>query len=433
MPFSLIAAPSATLFEAGGAWPYLVAFGQGVLVDLTPCVYPLIPITVAVFGAKGVSKPRALMLATAYVLGMAVLYTSLGVLVALTGGQFGAWLASPYVVLPITALLLALAASMFGAFDLQLPTSVQTKLNAVGGTGLLGAFLMGLVSGFISAPCTGPVLLSLLAYIAKSSAEGHSVAYGGSLLFVYALGIGSLFFLVALGASLFKPGRWMEYIKSFFGIGLVVMSLWFLVPIVPALRHFVLDPAWGLYAGIGAAIVGIALGAIHLSFHGSTVERLRKAVAVLIVVVGAQLVLNNIMYVDLGDWRKVETFADFEAVVLEAEDAQRPYLIDFGAEWCTPCKEMEIQTFSDEGIKDELESRFFRVKIDVTDATDDQDLLYKSLISGSLPGVVVYGSDARLSEHFAELRAGTAAPDPAIVLRELTLPPVLLPQLQAIQ
>lgn len=433
MPFSLIAAPSVPIFEAGGVWPYLAAFGQGVLVDLTPCVYPLIPITVAVFGAKGVSKPRALLLATAYVLGMAVLYTSLGVLVALTGGQFGAWLASPFVVFPITALLLALAASMFGAFDLQLPASVQTRLNSVGGAGLLGAFLMGLVSGFISAPCTGPVLLSLLAYIAKSSAEGRSVAYGGSLLFVYALGMGSLFFVVALGASLFRPGRWMEYVKSFFGIGLIVMSLWFLAPVVPGLRDFILDPSWGLYAGIGVALVGVALGAIHLSFYGGMAEKLRKAVAVAVVVIGAQLVLNNILYVDLGDWRKVESVSDFEAVILDAEDAGRPYLIDFGAEWCTPCKEMEVQTFSDAGIKGELESRFFRLKIDVTDPTPEQQALFNSLVDGSLPGVVVYGSNARLSAHFEDLRAGKAAPDPEIDLRVLTLPPELLPQLQAVQ
>ncbi|MCB9705731.1 MAG: thioredoxin family protein [Myxococcales bacterium] len=433
MPLSLLASPSAPLLEAGGLGPYLMAFGQGVLVDLTPCVYPLIPITVAVFGAKGVSKPRALLLASAYVLGMAALYTSLGVLVALTGGQFGAWLGSPVVVLPITALLLALAASMFGAFDIQLPSSLQTRLNTVGGAGPLGAFLMGLVSGFISAPCTGPVLLSLLAYIAKSAAEGRSVAYGGSLLFVYALGMGSLFFVVALGASLFRPGRWMEYVKSFFGIGLLVMALWFLAPLIPSLRDFILDPAWGLYAGVGLALTGVALGAIHLSFYGGAGEKLRKAIAIAVVVVGAQLVLNNILHVDLGEWRKIETLADFEAVVAEAEAAERPYLIDFGAEWCTPCKEMEVQTFAHEGVKGELESRFFRLKIDVTDPNPDQKALFTSLVDGNLPGVVVYPSSAGLSEHFEAIRAGKAAPDPAMDIRALMPPAEFLPQLQAVR
>ena len=121
--------------DCGGIGTYAWAFGQGVLVDLTPCVYPLIPVTVAVFGAKGVSKSRALFLAAAYVLGMAVLYTSLGVAVALAAGGvgFGTWLANPWVVGPLVLILLALAASMFGAFDLQLPTSLETKLSNVGG------------------------------------------------------------------------------------------------------------------------------------------------------------------------------------------------------------------------------------------------------------------------------------------------------------
>ncbi|MEZ4450012.1 MAG: cytochrome c biogenesis protein CcdA [Nannocystaceae bacterium] len=422
---SLLAAP-APLLDSGALGTYLWAFGQGLLVDLTPCVYPLIPITVAVFGAKGVSKPRALLLATAYVLGMATLYTSLGVIVALTGGQFGAWLASPFVVLPITSLLLALAASMFGAFDIQLPASLQTRLNAVGGAGTAGAFLMGLVSGFISAPCTGPVLLSLLAYIAKSSAEGHGVAYGGSILFVYALGMGSLFFAVALGVSLFRPGRWMEHVKSFFGIALLVMALWFLAPLLPGVRELVLDPAWGLWAGLAIAVVGLALGAIYLSFHGDIGEKARKAVAVLVTVAGVQLAINNYLHVELGGWRTVESFAEFEAVVRDAEAGDRPFLIDFGATWCGPCKEMEIKTFSHDEVRGELERRFFRMKIDVSDPNPEQKVLFQAFVGGNLPGVVVYGSDVRLSDHFDALKAGGGVPDPAVALREVTEPDAFL-------
>src|SRR5690606_40739003 len=115
--------------SSGGLGPYLWAFGQGVLVDFTPCVYPLIPITVAVFGAQGVSRGRALFLATAYVLGMATLYTGIGIVASLPGAAFGAWLGNPWVVLPVAGLLTALAASMFGFFDLQLPTSMQGRLH----------------------------------------------------------------------------------------------------------------------------------------------------------------------------------------------------------------------------------------------------------------------------------------------------------------
>ena len=406
--------------EAATFGTYLWAFGQGVLVDLTPCVYPLIPITVAVFGAQGVSRGRALFLASAYVLGMASLYTTLGIVVALTGGQFGAWLGEPVVVLPIVALLLALAASMFGAFDLQLPASVQTRLNTVGGAGPLGAFGMGLVSGFISAPCTGPVLLSLLAYIAKSSSAGGGVWHGGSLLFTYALGMGSLFFAVALGASLFRPGRWMEYVKSFFGVALVVMALWFLAPLSPALRRFMTDPNWGLWLGLGLFSLGLIGGAIHLSFYGDVSEKVRKAIAALVTVVGAQISINNMIYVPSGAWQQVETTAELERALLAAEGRHLPVVIDFGATWCAPCLEMDKLTFHEATVEPILNSRFELIKIDVTQADDEKLALQKAFASETLPSVVIYRSGVRWTDEMDALRAGQLMPAPAVKLDKVT-------------
>lgn len=399
---------------------YAWAFGQGVLVDLTPCVYPLIPITVSVFGAKGVSRGRALLLATAYVLGMATLYTTLGIIVALSGGQFGAWLGDPVVVMPLVAVLLALAASMFGAFDLQLPASVQTRLNTVGGTGPVGAFLMGLVSGFISAPCTGPVLLSLLAFIAKASAQGESLAFGASLLFTYALGMGTLFFAVALGASLFRPGQWMEYVKSVFGISLIVMSLWFLAPLSPALRRFMVDPSWGLWLGLGLTAVGIALGAIHLSYYGELREKLRKTAAIVVTVLGLQVMINNVLYVPTGSWRTVETVADLEEALRAAEDRHLPVVLDFGATWCAPCLEMEKLTFHNEAIEPVLESRFELIKVDVTQETPEKNAIKKAFASETLPSVLVFPSNVRFTEHFDALRSGQEMPKPAAHLHKFT-------------
>ncbi len=419
MPTLLALAPADGL-EAATFGTYLWAFGQGVLVDLTPCVYPLIPITVAVFGAQGVSRGRALFLASAYVLGMAALYTTLGVVVALTGGQFGAWLGEPIVVIPIVALLLALAASMFGAFDLQLPSSVQTRLNAVGGAGPLGAFGMGLVSGFISAPCTGPVLLSLLAYIAKSSAGGGGVWHGGSLLFTYALGMGSLFFAVALGASLFRPGRWMEYVKSFFGVALVVMALWFLAPLSPTLRRFLTDPTWGLWLGLGLFSLGLLGGAIHLSFYGDRSEKLRKAAAALLTVLGAQIAINNIIYVPTGAWHKVETTDELEQALLAAEERHLPVVIDFGAEWCAPCLEIEKLTFHEATVEPILNSRFELIKVDVTHSNDEKLRLQKSFASQTLPSIVIYGSNVRWSDQIEALRTGEAMPKPAARVNGMT-------------
>lgn len=401
-------------FATGGIGAYATAFLYGVLVDLTPCVFPLIPITVAVFGAKGVSRARALLLATAYVLGMAALYTSLGVAVALTGNAFGAWLANPWVVVPIALLLVALAASMFGAFDLQLPTSLQNRLNSVGGTGPMGAFLMGLVSGFISAPCTGPVLLSLLALIAKASAEGSGIFYGGSLLFTYALGMGTLFFAVALGASLFRPGPWMEYVKSFFGVLLIVMALWFLRPIWPKLEGFILDPGWGAWVALTAVLVGVGLGAIHLSFHGAVLERIRKGLAVTLTVFGTIVVINNLMYVPPANWTTVTTVAGLEAEIQRAEAEDKPLLIDFAAKWCNPCKELELFTFHHEKVEPLLSERFHLVKIDVTEGTDEQSAMQAAFGSATLPSVLVYGKDVDLVAHLDALRAGQPMPEAAV-------------------
>ncbi len=418
-PNSLFALAAPDL-GGGGLATYAWAFGQGVLVDLTPCVYPLIPITVAVFGAKGVSRGRALFLATAYVLGMAVLYTSLGVAVALSGAAFGAWLGNPWVVYPIVIMLLALAASMFGAFDIALPTSVQNKLNTVGGTGPLGAFLMGLVSGLISAPCTGPVLLSLLTVVASSSAEGGGVVYGGSLLFAYALGMGTLFFAVALGASLVRPGAWMEHVKSFFGVAMLVMAGWFLRPVHQALAEFTLDPAWGLWAGLGLVVVGVAAGAVHLSFKSGRAEAARKAVAVAIAAVGGIISLNNILYVPpTMQWNEVATLDELTASIEQAEAAGKPVLIDFAATWCLPCQEMEKDTFHHVDIEARLAADFHLIKIDVTDPNKDQDKMKDAFDSGTLPSVLVFGRDAKLSGAFETLRAGGAMPAAAAHFKTL--------------
>lgn len=373
----------------GWAWMFLAAFGFGFLTSLTPCVYPMIPITLAIFGARGdnVSRRRAIGLATAYVGGMGATYSVLGVTFAMIGkaGAFGTQLANPWIVFPLVLLFLTLAASMFGAFDLNLPSSLQAKLNQVGGKGFGGAFAMGLVGGLIAAPCTGPFLAGLLMYVSTTG----SMLGGGSLLFTYAIGMGVLFWvLAAFALSLPKSGRWMDAVKSVGGIGLLFAAIYYLKPFMPWIRN-IASPTWlFLLVSIGVAIAGIFLGAIHLSFHAPWKERIRKGVGVAMVLGGA-----------LGAWtwkltpkHHLPWMHDEVAAFDKARAEGKGVMVDFSATWCNPCQALEV-TFGDSEVYEAITSRFVPLKFDVTEDNATNDERKARYDSVSLPSVVFMSAD----------------------------------------
>src|SRR5436190_6813229 len=262
------------------AGTFAILFLAGVLTSLTPCVYPLIPITVGIFGARQAEhRGRSVALSGTYVGGIAAMYSVLGLFAALSGKAFGSVLASPTVVAVLAIFLLALAASMFGAFEIALPYAVQQKLSGVKGTGFAGAFGMGLVAGIIAAPCTGPVLAGVLAYVATQ----RNAVLGFWMLFTYAVGMGLLFFVLgATSLRLPRSGAWMETVKSVLGVALVAAAVALLLPLLPRPAPLPLSVRTVAIASAVLAFAGVLAGALRLPFHGPSRERALKASALVL-------------------------------------------------------------------------------------------------------------------------------------------------------
>jgi len=383
---------SGNLLAHGYFFAFATMFVGGFLTSLTPCVYPLIPITVSLFGARGddVPRSRAMTLAACYVGGIGVMYASLGVGFALAGKAFGTFMANPWVIVPIAVVFVAMAASMFGAFELNLPPALAQRLSSVGGKGFGGAFAMGLVGGIIAAPCTGPTLVSALTFVATT----RSVAVGGSLLFTYALGMGVLFFAIAAFAiALPKSGAWMEAVKSIFGIVMLVAALYFLRNVVPALMHYGHPTPRFLLINISIALAGLALGAVHLSFHDGAAKVARKTVGVALLVAG---LFGGIAWVLTP--RPLAWIYGEKAGMAAAKAAHKPALLDFYADWCIPCKEMDVKTFAK--VADELQ-RFQLVKVDCTN--DDDPVVVdtvKRYDAQTRPTIIVIDRDGKIVKKY---------------------------------
>jgi thiol:disulfide interchange protein DsbD len=381
----------------GPLYAGLTAFVGGLLVCLTPCVYPMIAITVSVFGAReSKSRLHAMGLSTAFVLGISAMFTPLGVVAGYTGSLFGSALSNPWVLGFVALVFLTLAASMFGAFEFVLPAFMTNRLAQIGGIGYGGAFLLGMVSGLIAAPCTGPVLTGILLWIGKTKSAG----LGAAALFAFSLGLGLPFWLVgAFAVSLPKGGRWMVHIKSFFGIVLTVAALYFLKNAIPALGHVARPEAWFGIGALALLVIGVALGAIHLTFgEGGAVVQARKALGIVASVAGLFAIVGW-LEVPRGklSWEHSEM-----AARTRAETEKRPMLVDFTATWCGACNELSRITFADPAVMAEA-SRFVAVKVDATNEDDPAlDQIKDRYRVVGLPTVVLLGSDGQERQRFVE-------------------------------
>ncbi len=377
------------------------AFAGGLLVSLTPCVYPMIAITVSVFGAREAkSRAEAAALSSVFVLGIAVMFTALGVGAAMSGAIFGSALSNVWVVSFVSLVFLALSASMFGAFELALPSGLTNRLSSVGGIGFAGAFALGLVSAIVAAPCTGPVLGGILLWIATS----HQIVLGTAVMFTFALGLGVPFFLVGTFAvSLPKSGAWMLGVKWVFGTVLAVVALYFLRTAFPALQNVVKG---GRALPVIASVMllgGMVLAWLHVRSErkGSKTRHLSKPyklASILPAVAGGFALIA---------WSQ-QPAAELNWVSSEAQGREqattekRPAIVDFGAAWCGACNELRTQTFADAAVRAEA-ARFVAIAVDATNDDDPQTSKVKDKYGVvGLPTVVLLDSHGKERKRFAE-------------------------------
>ncbi len=369
------------LYAGIGAWL------SGLAVSLTPCVYPMIAVTVSLFGARQAStRWQGTALSGSFVLGIVAMFVPLGVAAGLTGNMMSAWLQNPWVIGGVSVFFVAMAASMFGAFELTLPASLQNRLNDIGGVGYRGAFLLGLVCGVVATPCTGPWLTGMVTWIAQTG----SATYGALAMLAFALGLGLPFFLVgAFAIHLPKSGRWMVHVKSGLGLVMIVVALYFAGTAFPWLTRHVRPTPGFLVSAAAAVLVGLALGAVHRSFRDPKLSvRLAKGVGILLSTVGAhQLIAGALVPTSSLAWEKT----DLATARVRAQAARRPLLVDFTAAWCMACKELDKRTFSEPNVAREA-ARFMAVKVDLTSDTPANEAIKQQQAVVGLPTVIAFDS-----------------------------------------
>ncbi|MCK6527546.1 protein-disulfide reductase DsbD [Myxococcota bacterium] len=384
----------------------LIVFLGGLASSLTPCVYPMIPITVGVIGARAEnSRLKAFLLSLVYVLGIAATYSVLGAVAAATGGLVGAAFQNPLVIATIAAFFFALALGMFGVYNFALPSGLVNRLAQVQGQGYAGAFVVGLVGGIVCSPCVGPVAGLVLGYMAQGE---FSMAQGLLSMGVFSLGLGVLFIVVGTFsgaiAALPRSGAWMERVKYVFGFVMVGASVYYLGFLLPD----VLTAA--LFAGL-LVVAGITLGGLEpLPEYPGWGARFGKAFAVGLLLAGGLFALKataggrlerieeRIARIERSPaaataeaggaipWMSSEP----EAAAL-ARQSQRPMMIDFTAEWCVACKELEHYTFTDPKVIDAAR-RFVPVTVDCTDPDPAVDEVKRRYGVVSLPTIVFVDS-----------------------------------------
>ena len=399
----------ARLLKHGGFWLVLVTFfGFGLLLSFTPCVFPMVPILSGIIVNHGhaVTHARAFVLSLAYVLGMAGTYAAVGVAAGFSGTLLSNALQNAWVLSAFALVFVVLSLSMFGFYEMQLPTALQSRLsetaNRQGGS-LPAIAVMGSLSALIVGPCVAAPLAGALLYIAQSK----DAVLGGAALFTMALGMGLPLLVVGVFSRslLPKAGPWMDAVKKFFGVVMLATALWMVMPVIPT---------WALMLGWAALLIvpAIYMHALDpLPAHANGWNKLWKGVGVCLLLAGAAMLAGVLggardPLQPLGFLRSTAAPAaavhgpKFDRLLSVAEldeqlkSAQKPVLLDFYADWCVSCKEMEKLTFADPAVAALLQN-FTLLQADVTAGSDEDKALLKRFSLFGPPGIIFFDSQGR--------------------------------------
>lgn len=367
------------LEKSGLLLTLVIVFLGGLALNLTPCVYPLIPITIGYFGGQSEGRTSKLFLmGLFYVLGMALTYSIVGVVTALSGAVFGTLLQNPIVIIFIVLVFIILSLSMFGVYEFKLPDSLVVKAGGAK-SGFWGAFFMGLTMGIVAAPCIGPFVIGLVTYVA---AKGDPF-YGFLLFFFMAVGLGLPYLILALFSgkikSLPRAGFWMDAIKHIFGFILLGMAIYFAEPLLPKEVVKYALPIFMIISGVilffmdkkASQIMGFKIFKVFFSS---------------LLIAGAAYLLYPTDQKSL-DWQYYS-----DSVYNDAIGNNQKMIIDFYADWCIPCKELDALTFSDEKVIEKAKS-FTAIKVDMTKTlSEETEKLRQKFEIRGMPTVLIIDS-----------------------------------------
>ena len=385
---------------------FLLVFLGGFLTSFTPCVYPVIPIIMGFVGTRaGGSKLKGLYLSVFFVLGLAIVYSTFGIVAAMTGSMLGISFQNPIVVFIIAGIFIVMGLSLAGFFEIPVPSSISSKVQKGHKSEIIGAMIVGGVAGIIAAPCVGPVLVALLSWISQTG----NLFLGFWLTFTFSLGLGVIFLLAGTFSGVIsampKGGKWMDYFKYFFAVLLIGGGLYFLGTVISEPVNLIL---WGIFF-LSAAVFS---GLFNIVESEDIKKKMFKVVLIIVFITGVLLFVKGInmqYFTSTKVLTRVENTADrhildwqssLDAGKKIAVEEGKIIMIDTYADWCVACKELDEQTFSDTEVISELK-KLVLVKLDFTDKNEKNEVIRKELNVIGMPTVIFLDSTGKEIDRFS--------------------------------